>query len=175
MQQVVTEQTIDYTYDPLNRLTGESYDDGSSYAYTYDAVGNRLTENANDEINQYTYDEANRLDSVNGQAYTYDANGNLLADGAKTYTYNYANRLTQVVSGADTYQYNYNGLGDRLQSLLNGTATTYSLDLNSGLTQALADGSNTYTYGLNRIAQVSETQTGYFLGDAPRCAPIWCG
>jgi len=74
--------------------------------------------------------------------------------------------LSQVVSGADTYQYNYNGLGDRLQSILNDTATTYSLDLNSGLTQVLADGTNTYIYGLNRIAQVSETQTGYFLGDA---------
>ena len=71
-----------------------------------------------------------------------------------------------MVSGADTYQYNYNGLGDRLQSILNGTATTYSLDLNSRLTQVLADGTNTYTNGFNRIAQVSETQTGYFLGDA---------
>ena len=166
MQQVVTEQTIDYTYDPLNRLTGASYDDGSSYAYTYDAVGNRLTETAKDETNQYTYDAANRLASVNGLTYTYDANGNLLADGTKTYTYNYANRLTQVVIGADTYQYNYNGLGDRLQSILNGTATSYSLDLNSGLTQVLADGINTYSYGFNRIAQVSETQTGYFLSDA---------
>ena len=28
------------------------------------------------------------------------------------------------------------------------------------------DRTNTYTYGFNRIAQVSETQTGYFLGDA---------
>jgi RHS repeat-associated protein len=173
MQQVVTEQTIDYTYDPLNRLTGANYDDGSSYVYTYDAVGNRLTENAKNETNQYTYDAANPMASVNGQTYTYDANGNLLADGTKTYTYNYANRLTQVVSGTDTYQYKYNGLGDRLQSLLNGTATTYSLDLNNGLTQVLADGTNSYTYGFNRIAQVplegaqvSEVQTGYFLGDA---------
>lgn len=57
-------------------------------------------------------------------------------------------------------------LGDRLQSLLNGTTTTYSLDLNSGLTQVLGDGTNTYTYGFNRILQVSEFQTGYFLGDA---------
>lgn len=176
MQQVVAEQTIDYTYDPLNRpaptrdfrrgLTGANYDDGSSYAYTYDAVGNRVSEINGSETNQYTYDAANRLASVNGQAYTYDANGNLLADGTKTNTYNYANRLTQVVSDADTYQYIYNGLGDRLQSILNGTATTYSLDLNSGLAQVLADGTNTYTYGFNRIAQVSETQTGYFLGDA---------
>ncbi len=30
----------------------------------------------------------------------------------------------------------------------------------------LQDGTNTYLYGVNRIAQVSETQTGYFLPDA---------
>jgi hypothetical protein len=129
-------------------------------------VGNRLTETKGGVTDQYTYDVANRLISVNGQSYTWDNNGNLLTDGTKTNTYNYANRLTQVVSGTDTYLYVYNGLGDRLQSVLNGTATTYSLDLNSGLTQVLADGTNTYTYGYNRIAQVSETQTGYFLGDA---------
>jgi hypothetical protein len=49
---------------------------------------------------------------------------------------------------------------------LNGSATTYTLDLNTRLTQALVDGTNTYTYGLNRINQVSDTQTGYFLTDA---------
>jgi RHS repeat-associated protein len=34
-----------------------------------------------------------------------------------------------------------------------------------GLTQVLADGNQTYLYGVNRIAQVSPTQTGYFLPD----------
>jgi len=37
--------------------------------------------------------------------------------------------------------------------------------LNTGLTQALSDGTNTYIYGLGRIAQVN-TGTEYFLGDA---------
>lgn len=31
---------INYTYDPLNRLTRVAYDDGSSISYTYDAAGN---------------------------------------------------------------------------------------------------------------------------------------
>ncbi|MBA4383522.1 MAG: hypothetical protein C0410_02180, partial [Anaerolinea sp.] len=122
---------------------------------------------------------AKRLASVNSQTYTYVANENLLADGAKTFTYNYANPLIQVVSSVDTYQYTNNGLGDRLQSPLNGTTTTYSHDLNSDLTQVLAVGTNTYTFGFNRFAQVFITQTGYFFGDAPRCAPflVWgvCG
>ncbi len=43
--------------------------------------------------------------------------------------------------------------------------TTYQLDLTGGLTQVLADGDQTYLYGVNRIAQVSPTQTGYFLAD----------
>jgi len=92
MQEVEKNQTIDYTYDPLNRLTGAVYDDGTSYQYTYDAVGNRVSERIAEESVEYTYDEANRLIGVNGQVYTWDNNGNLTWDGAKTYTYNYANR-----------------------------------------------------------------------------------
>jgi len=40
------------------------------------------------------------------------------------------------------------------------------LDLNAGLTQVLADGTNTYLYGLERIAQYVGTTPSYFLGDA---------
>lgn len=40
----------------------------------------------------------------------------------------------------------------------------YTLDLNSGLTQVLNDGTNQYLYGLGRIAQVNTT-TDYFLTD----------
>ena len=39
------------------------------------------------------------------------------------------------------------------------------MDLNMGLAQALSDGTNTYVYGVGRIAQVN-TGTEYFLGDA---------
>ena len=55
----------------------------------------------------------------------------------------------------------YAGLGDRHQQ--NGV--NYTLDLNTGLTQVLSDGTNTYLYGNGRIAQTSST-TEYFLGDA---------
>ena len=46
--------------------------------------------------------------------------------------------------------------------------TTFVMDLNSGLTQALSDGTHDYIYGNGRIAQVDmATQaTEYFLGDA---------
>jgi RHS repeat-associated protein len=52
-----------------------------------------------------------------------------------------------------------------LSQTVNGTVTNYTLDLNSGLTQVLSDGTTSYTYGLGRISQTSTT-TEYFLGDA---------
>ena len=58
--------------------------------------------------------------------------------------------------------FSYNGLGDRLSQ--NGV--NYTLDLNAGLTQVLADGTNTYLYGLGRIAERQGTASEYYLGDA---------
>src|SRR3972149_10451947 len=40
------------------------------------------------------------------------------------------------------------------------------MDIASGLSQVLDDGTNAYLYGNGRIAQVSATDTQYFLGDA---------
>lgn len=40
------------------------------------------------------------------------------------------------------------------------------MDLNTGLTQVLADGTNTYLYGTSRIGQFTDSDSAYFLGDA---------
>lgn len=152
---------INYDYDPLYRLTAaDYYYTNEFYHYTYDAVGNRLTASNQSSETSYQYDVANRLTDVNGVAYTFDANGNLLNDGVNFYTYDYANRPASV-NGTTTYT--YNGLGDRLSQ----DAIHYTLDLNSGLTQVLTDGENTYTYGLGRISQEqSGNGPEYFLADA---------
>jgi hypothetical protein len=55
---------------------------------------------------------------------------------------------------------------------MNGVSTNYTLDLNSGLTQVLTDGTNTYTYGPSTGSggRISQEQSGndpeYFLTDA---------
>lgn len=89
---------IAYEYDPLGRLTEADYGDGSYYRYTYDRVGNRLSEKTLDGTVVSTYDDANRLTAMGETSYTWDANGNLLSDGVNTYTYNTANRLVGVSS-----------------------------------------------------------------------------
>ena len=163
-------RTIDYTYDGLHRLIGADYDNGDYYAYSYDAVGNRLS--LDSDVNglpaslTYIYDIANRLTAVGEVEYTWDDNGNLLDDGVNEYTYDTANRLLTVSGESLTASYGYNGLGERLEQTVNSQATEFVVDLNGGLSQVLSDGTNMYTYGLNRTSQVAGSEAEYFLSDA---------
>jgi RHS repeat-associated protein len=158
--------TISYDYDPLYRLTAADYSSGEYFHYSYDPVGNRLSETTPGGVITSTYDVANRLSSVGGTSYTWDDNGNLLGDGVNTYTFDHANRLTGVTNQQSSISYAYNGLGDRIQQTADSVTTNFTLDLVAGLTQVLADGTNTYLYGMGRIAQVGSNGAEYFLGDA---------
>jgi RHS repeat-associated protein len=160
--------------EPLNRLTEANYSNGDYYHYTYDAVGNRLSQTTQSSVTSYLYDNANRLFDVNGVTYTWDDNGNLLSDGTNTYTYT-SNKLSSI-SGENlnvTFQYRCNGesIGqfgcesDRVSQTVNGVTTNYVLDLASPLTQVLSDGTNTYVYGVDRIAQINSGIPEYFLTD----------
>jgi RHS repeat-associated protein len=106
------------------------------------------------------------LTSVDGIIYTWDANGNLLSDGVNTYAYDKANRLKSFTGASLSASYAYNGLGDRMHQTVNGVPQTYLLDTAGGLTQVLADGTNIYLYGVDRISQQGAAGTEYFLGDA---------
>jgi len=98
--------------------------------------------------------------------YIWSNNGNLLSDGVSTYMYDHANRLSSAVEGRTTYSYAYNGLGDRLRQTVNGSPTTYTLDLRAGLTEVMSDGANAYLYGNGRIAEEQPAGWVYHLGDA---------
>jgi RHS repeat-associated protein len=163
---LLSSQTITYHYDSLYRLIDASYSTGTVFTYTYDAVGNRATQQTLTQTTVYTYDNANRLTNVNGVAQIWDDNGNLVNDGASTYAYDSANRLITVTQGANVYIFAYNGQGDRVRQTTNSTVTTYTLDLNAGLTQVLADGANTYLYGTMRIGELQSGGFAYHLPDA---------
>jgi RHS repeat-associated protein len=121
------------------------------------------------QVTNYVYDAANRLTSVNGQAYTWDDNGNLVNDGNTVYAYDQANRLISATLGVTTTQYAYNGDGARLKQVVNGSPTTYTLDLAAPLVQVLvakdSSGDTRYLYGVTRVGEQQSAGWVYHLSD----------
>jgi RHS repeat-associated protein len=109
------ESTEIFGYDWLDRLISAEGDYGS-LSYSYDGVGNRLSQN--DQM--YTYNNMNELVSINSTTFSCDDNGNTLTktDGTDTwsYTYDKRNLLAEVVKNQQVIaQYTYDGDGRRIQ------------------------------------------------------------
>ncbi|MHB2018455.1 MAG: hypothetical protein ACYCW6_16030, partial [Candidatus Xenobia bacterium] len=111
----------EYGYDGLNRLTSsdqascddEDENDGDKHgtSWTYDAVGNRLTqsggdagfhfgdEEAADAEVSYTYNAKDQMVTANRASFTWDADGNMLSqtgrDGTTTYSWDAQDRLAK--------------------------------------------------------------------------------
>ena len=93
-----------YTYDDLYRLTGVTYPDATTQAYTYDGVGNRLTK-VEGSTTGYTYDDADRMTSAGGVTYTYDNNGNQTGRGTDTFGWDAEDRLVSATVGGNAVSY----------------------------------------------------------------------
>jgi len=91
--------------------------DYGSLSYSYDPVGNRLSQNNL----TYTYSDMNELLSItDGTTFTYDGMGNTLTKSDDTdswsYTYDSKNQLTQIEKNQQVIaQYSYSGGGKRIQ------------------------------------------------------------
>lgn len=126
---------ITYAYDSLNQLTKETLENVNIYNYKYDAVGNRLSKeritSSGTTVNNYTYNAANELVSVNGQSYVYDKNGNLVDDGIDLYEWDANNNLISIKaksSGAKIADYKYDQNNRRIQKTVNNAVTNYTYD-----------------------------------------------
>lgn len=171
-----------YQYDPNNRLTDACYQattcnegTGSSdpyIHYTYDQVGNRLTEARPSGTTNYTYNADDQLTQAGTTNYIYDHNGNETQAGSRAFSYDLANRLTSATNGSGTTTYTYDGNGNRLSAATGGTTTSYLWDTNNDLPQLALerDGGGTvlrsYLYGVRRISMTSGGNPYYYLYDA---------
>ena len=143
--------TLSYGYDAEERITSvvETYTvDGTPVTnttiYTYDALGQLLTETVNGEVvNSMEYDNYGNITKKNGKAYTYgdttwkdlltgfdgktieyDAQGNPTSYLGHTLTWEKGRQLKSFDS--NTYTYNANGI--RTSKTVNGVKHEYTLD-----------------------------------------------
>jgi RHS repeat-associated protein len=125
-----------YLYDALGRLTQTTYPDQRVVKWTYDAVGNRLTQDDNGSVTTYTYNAANQITgSLSATAETvffFDANGNMThkwePSGVTQYTWDFENRLRQVASPSGVTNFGYNADGIRVFKESGGIRTDYLID-----------------------------------------------
>jgi RHS repeat-associated protein len=182
-----TSSTTTYTYDNGDRLASVCFQascPGSSdpfIRWTYDSVGNRLTEARPTGTTMYTYNVADQLTQAGTTAYTYDQNGNEKSAGSRTFSYDLANRLLSTTSGSTTTTHTYNGDGLRLQASTGPQAskkTNFLWDVNSSTTPAddqpaqialERDGSNAllrrYILGARRISMTTGGAAYYYHYD----------
>jgi RHS repeat-associated protein len=128
-----------YGYDKIYQLTQVIQGAATTENYTYDPVGNRLTDFSGQT---YSYNNSsNHLDSAGSTTYTYDANGNtqtkVAASGTTQYTWDQENRLKQVTppGTAGTATFTYDPFGRRVQKAFTVNSVTTT-------TNYLYDGAN---------------------------------
>jgi RHS repeat-associated protein len=174
--------TVNYSYDSVGRLYELTDGSGNLVAkYTYDAAG-RLSRKdlGNGTYTTYAYDAAGELlheinyapgGSVNSRFdYTYDALGDPITettlDGTWTYTYDSIGELTHAVFASNSpatvpnqdLQYKYDAAGNRVQTIINGVTTKYTVNNLNEYTQV---GGTKYAYDANGnlISQTDSTGT----------------
>ena len=169
--------TQTYAYDADNRVTSVCYQSscpgGSDpfIRYTYDGVGNRLSEARPTGTTSYTYNAGDQLTAAGSTGYSYDADGNLVSAGANSYSFNAAGELTAATVSGTTTSFSYTGDGN-LSQASDGTSTTnYRWDSNNSVptlaTETDGNGGliRRYLYGLGSVSMAEAGANYYYLTD----------
>ena len=115
---------------------------GSETYYTYDALGNLITEQCDGAIKSYTYNNLQQVDS-----FTLKING--VVKQSRTYTYDDLGRLSELLQDATKINYTYDENGNLL--------TRLNTNVNNNATHL-----TTYTYtGGNKIKTVNVNNAAY--------------
>lgn len=146
--------------------------------YGYDLNKNIERISTSKELNQYTYDTLNRIETTTqgNQLYEYDENGNrelLNSDIVpilenKTYEYDTNNRLIKVVDDDNQITYRYNGDGLLYEKEIDNQITRYYYDGDVLLAEAEVENGqsnlrNHYVTGNDKELLINESQQLYYF------------
>jgi RHS repeat-associated protein len=118
------------TYDLSDRLESASKT-GTSYGFTYDANGNRLTQTGTTAITLTPATASNELTTTTGglvRTYSYDASGDTKSYGTLTLTFNDRGRMSVAINGTTSTTYIYNALGQLIEKTVGSTKTLLVYD-----------------------------------------------
>ena len=109
--------------------------DDNTVAYTYDGLGNVLTETEGEAVKQYTYDLRGRR-----SGYTLTV-GNVQKSSA-VYEYDWLDRLVSVTEGGETTTYTYDANGNRTSQTTSEVTVSYTYNkanLVTGMTNTMTN------------------------------------
>jgi RHS repeat-associated protein len=183
--------TVEYTYDHQGQLVREVRTAGPgastvSYAieYWYDLVGNRLqrvrTVDGQTRTDTLSYDDANRVDKVNGQQWRHDANGNVTErvwDGVTwLMSYDAENNLVSVRrAGASAgVSYEYDGAGRRVRTVdgVSGVVVEYAYVGDTLVAERRGNEWIPMVYGLDLLQRGGVSQYWTWRGDLAATAGV---
>jgi len=120
-----------YGYDNIYQLLSAAQGATTTESYTYDPVGNRLSDLT---TSGWSNNTSNELTSRPGVSYTFDNNGNELtkvdSTGTTSYAWDYENRLTSVTlpGSGGTVQFSYDPFGRRIKKSPNSGTSIFAYD-----------------------------------------------
>jgi RHS repeat-associated protein len=172
-----------YSYDASYQLVRADYPNNTYDAWTYDAIGNRLSRRVpgggytlpytyytnaaggntqrlrNDSSYDFTYDAAGNVTAASApgisNAYVWDYANRLTSYGGKTYTYDAFGRASVAASGSTTRYIGMNGNTVSERNTTTGVATDYLFGpgIDEPLAKRTANGSVTY-YGADGLGSI---------------------
>jgi len=182
---------VAWEYDEVYRLTRESRLTSndviiSDTTFAYDGAGNRVTQNQDGVVTNYTYNALDQLisqTSSEGQAlsYTYDQRGNLtqIDNGSANtvYTWDARDLLTSVSHLGVVVNYAYDADGFRVQEMVGTDVTNFLWDVQTPYRDVVVEYDDTsnmrknYVYGNDMLVSQQNWDTNdtyYLLADGQK-------
>jgi RHS repeat-associated protein len=165
--------TTNYGYDGIYELLSATQSGSATESYTYDPVGNRLSNLAG---SGWSYNTSNELNSRPSISYTYDANGNTLtktdSTGTTNYSWDFENRLSSVTlpGSGGMVSFKYDPFGRRIEKISPTATSIFAYDRSNLVETVNASGGvvarYTQTQNIDEpLAELRGTTTDYYEAD----------